>query len=373
MMMDSLKVNTGNVSLLDDLDILGSGNGSLVEEFPYWQLAMAVRVIIVVFILIPLIVFFSGSVLLTFMVNKSLIKPINMVHILLISELLILKLVFIIVALFVFPDAVRYCVCLEVINDIYFPLSAFNIAFVNVVLTCLSIVQFLIIKGKKRLVGWKVVSLLLSGSTIYSVVWGVAGYIINRIQRIQPICVSVCEGIPETTFSTYTLLLVGLIITVVLPCLVVIFIALLWTCVIFKKSYLGDDNQLNRRIISLPIIMPLVTIFASIFYFILREIFENILRQIVREYFANWVLFTNETLGHILEGASGFIYPVMLLYFHPQLRSLWYITLKYVPRKVFGKKMKRNSVHPEGDGMVGQRNMVTDGVGTTTTEKSFTS
>ena len=364
MMMDSLKVNMGNVSLLDDqiLDILGSGNSSLVEEFPYWKLAMAVRVIIVVFILIPLIIFFSGSVLFTFMVNKSLLKPINMVHILLISELFILKLVIIIVALFVFPDVVRYCICPEIINDIYFPLSAFNIAFVNVVLACLSIVQFLIIKGKKRLVGWKVVSLLLSGSTVYSMVWGVAGYIINRIQRIQPICVSVCEGIPETTFSTYTLLLVGLIITVVLPCLVVIFIALLWTCVIFKKSYIGDDNQLNRRIISLPIIMPLVTIFASIFYFILREIFENILRQIVQEYFANWVLISNELLGHILEGASGFIYPVMLLYFHPQLRSSWYITLKYVPRKVFGKKMKRNSVHPEDDGMVGKSTLMNDGV-----------
>ena len=172
--MESVLAATG-----DDLEISGSANSSLVEEFPYWQLAMAVRVMTTVFILIPLIVFFNGSVLLTFIVNKSLHKPVNVVHVFVISELFIVKLVTITVALFVLSEAVRYCNCLEFVDDIYFPLSAFNIVFINVVLTSLSIVQFLIIKGKNRLIGWKVISVLLSGSTVYSIVWGVAGYITN--------------------------------------------------------------------------------------------------------------------------------------------------------------------------------------------------
>ena len=334
-----------------DLDAaLGSGNSSLIEDFPYWRLAMAIRLVVVVVIFIPIMVFFGTTVLFTFLSNKSLINPVNIVHMLLTAQLFFLKFTILVVAVILFPDAIRYCVCIEAIIDVYFSLTAFSITFVNIVLTCLAIIQLLIMKGKKKLIVYKVVGVLMSLSMLYSVAWAMVSLTINRVQGTQLLCTSLCMGLIESTFTAYTLLLVGLIIFVISPCLVIIFIAFLWSYIIFKKSYIGNDNQLNRRILSLPLIMPLVTVVASILYFIVRELFENILKSTVTSFFPNWVLLSNEILGYLLEGTSGFIYPVLLLYVHPQLRSSWCETLNYIPgalnKKLFGKLKANNQVHP---------------------------
>lgn len=166
-----------------DLDAaLGSGNSSLIEEFPYWRLAMAIRLVVVVVIFIPIMVFFGTTVLFTFLSNKSLINPVNIVHMLLTAQLFFLKFTILVVAVILFPDAIRYCVCIEAINDVYFSLTAFSITFVNVMLTCLAIIQLLIMKGKKKLIVYKVVGVLMSLSMLYSVVWAMVALTINRVQ-----------------------------------------------------------------------------------------------------------------------------------------------------------------------------------------------
>lgn len=80
----------------------------------------------------------------------------------LIVELFLDKQFLIIVGLFVYPDIVRFCIC-PMWFEFFFYISCttFNIAFVNVMLTSLSILQLLFIKGKKKLISWKVVGTLL--------------------------------------------------------------------------------------------------------------------------------------------------------------------------------------------------------------------
>ena len=113
-----------NVSVFDDLDQnYSSGNGSIFEdheEFPYWQLAVAVRVLLVVFMMLPINVFLNISVLATFFTDKSLLKPINMIHIVLVGELFIVKTATITGTMILFPNAIRYCDCIDLINNIYF-------------------------------------------------------------------------------------------------------------------------------------------------------------------------------------------------------------------------------------------------------------
>ena len=340
-----------NVSTFTDQEIPTSLNNSVGEEFPYWQLATALRMIDVVVVIIPIIIFLNCSVLFTFIVNKALHKPLNLVHVTVITELFLTKLAIVIGALFLLPDAIRYCICIaEVLNEVYFSLSAFNIAFVSVQLTCLSVIQFLYIKGKKKLVGWKVVGALVTGSTIYSLFLGTATFVNIRFQGIPLFCISLCTGVRLATFASYRFMLISLLFVVILPCLVIIFISLIWTCLIFKKSYIGGDNQLNRRMISLPVIMPLVTVSATVLYFIARELLQNILRRFVTSFYPNWVLVGQDLLGGIIEGISGFIYPAVLLYFHPQLRSSWKTMLKGLPgiigKRCFGKK-RNTAVYPE--------------------------
>ena len=313
-------------------------------EFPYWQPVMALRIIVVVFLVIPLTLFLSGSVILTFMVTKALHRPVNLVHVSLLTELLLVKFAVQILGLFVFPDAVRYCICLEIINDFYVPFTAFNIAFVSVMFTCLSVVQFLIVKGQKKLVIWKVVGVLVAGSTIYSLLWAFASYLSYKLQGTMLLCTSLCTGVPGSTFSIYTFMLVGLIAAVLVPCLLVTFSTLLWSCVIFKKTYIGGSGQLNRRIVSLPAIMPLVTVFTSVLYFILRELIQMVLRRFVTRYYPNWVIVGGELVGYFLEGASGFIYPIILLYIHPQLQSAWKSMLKHIPAVLYRKCLRKSNI-----------------------------
>ena len=348
--MESGFVGGWNLTSVGNQEISASGNISMEEEFPYWQLAMAVRIIVVVFIFIPLIVFFSCSVFFAFVVKKDLHRPLNVVHMSLIVELLLVKLSFIITSFFVSPGIVRYCICPMWLEILYFSSSVFNIAFVNVMLTCLSILQLIYIKGKKQLVGWRVVLALVTGSTIYSILWGIGVELGLSLRTVHNFCVSLCDGIRLSLFNGYFFSIVTASFLVILPCLIIILIALLWSCFIFKKSYIGSDSQLNRRIISLPVIMPLVSILASVLFFIFRRLLQSILRLTATSHYPNFVLLSNEFLSYVLEGASAFIYPIVLLYIHPQLRSSWKAMLKELPgmikRKCFGKK-RSNVVHTE--------------------------
>ena len=308
------------------------------------------RIIVFVFFFIPLIVFLNCSVFLAFLVKKELRRPLNLVHMSLIVELFLVKLFLIIVGLFVYPDIVRFCICPMWFEFFYFSFTIFNIAFINVMLTSLSILQLLFIKGKKW-IGWKVVGAIVTGSTTYSVSWTLGVQLGLNLRSVHNFCLSFCDDAPLDEDSVYSLSLMIANYTVILPCLAVIFFALIWTCIIFKKIFIGNDSQLNRRIISLPIIMPLVTILASTLYIILRGLSQRVLELTVTSHYPNFVLLSNEFLSYILEGVGAIIYLAVLLYIHPQLRSSWIAMLKELPgvlkRKCFGKKRSNIIVHSE--------------------------
>ena len=334
-------------------EFFAPGNSTVGEEFPYWRLAMAVRVIMFVFFIVPLAIFFNTSILLTFIVTKKLHRPINLMHIALIIELFLVKYVGNIMATFTFPNQVRFCICWNLPSEIYLSLVTFNIAFLGVLLTCLSVAQLLIIRGKKKLITWKVIGVLIMMSTMYNTVLAVLSFFSNRLQNTPLLCASLCTETPSLMLNNFSLFLVALIVVVLLPCLVVTFIALLWSCLIFKSSYIGDDDQLTRRIVSLPAIMPVLTLFTTILFFVLQQLGARLLRQIVTSFYPNWVIFLGEIQAYLFEGVSGFIYPVVLLYFNPKLRLAWKVMLKRARealcKKCAVKKKERRStqVHPE--------------------------
>ena len=167
--------------------------------------------------------------------------------------------------------------CINDFNQIYSSVVVFSIVCVNMLLTCLSVVQFLIIKGKMKPMGWKFVAPLVTVSIFYSLLWAIATYLYNKFQQVQFICAQLCQGAPVAVASlTYRNIFgISILVVVVLPCINTIFLTLMWSCCIFKKRYIGDDNQLTRRIISLPVIMPAATIFASVFYFILHDAIQS--------------------------------------------------------------------------------------------------
>jgi hypothetical protein len=93
--------------------------------------------------------------------------------------------------------------------------------------------------------------------------------------------------------------------------------------VIFKKRYIGGNDQLNKRILSIPLIMPIVIIATNGFAgFIIRaitsEIFLHLPLGAFRRY---WVGFIQLEFTFVLDAFSGFFYPLLLLYLMPPLRQ----------------------------------------------------
>lgn len=60
-----------------------------------------------------------------------------------------------------------------------------------------------------------------------------------------------------------------------IPSLITVVITATWSCVIFKKSYTGGNDQLNRRILSIPFVMPAVVIVTNLFSTILFRTLTN--------------------------------------------------------------------------------------------------
>ena len=79
---------------------------------------------------------------------------------------------------------------------------------------------------------------------------------------------SACPGARPESGSGFgvfaTILFSFIIVSSFIPSLVILFITSTLSCAVFKHYYTGGDDQLNRRILSLPIVMPLVIIASTV-------------------------------------------------------------------------------------------------------------
>ena len=121
--------------------------------------------------------------------------------------------------------------------------------------------QFAVVLGKKKHVNLKVacgVIVLCVGIGLIAVTSSV-----EKVYKSEEkvICYdSYCpDSRPETgAAGDLVKIVVPILFISYVPSLIVVIITSTWSCVIFKKYYTGGDNQLNRRMLSLPFIMPLV-------------------------------------------------------------------------------------------------------------------
>ena len=176
---------------------------------------------------------------------------------------------------------------------------------------------------------------------------------IHKTTGSQYLCETLCSGAEATTLSTYTVILIVISVFILVPCFGVIFAMVIWSCIVFKKSYVGGNNELSRRIISLPIIIPQYIILSSALICTLRETSEIILKATVTDFFANWVIIIDRVLSALFEG-GGLFYLVILLYIHPQLREAWKETIVTLFKKTCFKEFKTSRVHPQNEAVANQ-------------------
>lgn len=70
-------------------------------------------------------------------------------------------------------------------------------------------------------------------------------------------------------YSAGTIITTSIFVFCWLPSLMMLLISTTWSCITFKMYYTGGNNQLNRRLISLPIILPASFILNTLFNIVL--------------------------------------------------------------------------------------------------------
>lgn len=313
------------------LNVTGNatGNGSEIPfvwpEFPYWKSTVTITYILMLGFLIfpPLLLNLSLFVALVF--NKAIRnQPLSIIHG---TELLVVGLnrVFIgIIASNFLPPAIRFCVCSELINLVWFFFQAFILVFSPVVFAILGILQLLVILGKKKVVTRLSVAILVGLGAVYSVAFSSInlGYLI--ISNTRTICSRLCGISGTDTLTNYNVFFLTYGVMVLLPCLAIVIVASMWSCIIFKKSYIGNDKQLNRRLISLPLVIPISVVSITLLVYLLRDIGVRILLiSSVGIFFPQWAIFASGLITFIEEFTGGLFYPLVLMFTHPQLRRAW--------------------------------------------------
>ena len=135
-------------------------------------------------------------------------------------------------------------------------------------------------------------------------------------------------------------------VTVWVPSSSILVATTVWSCAIVKKNYAGRNNGLNRRIVAMPLVMPVVVSLISITTFASYRVVDFITLQTLSSnaFSRNW----NASFGAIVvivnEIASGLSYPCLILFLNPKLWESWKkLTLFWKKSQVTPEQSNDNS------------------------------
>ena len=242
------------------------------------------------------------------------------------------------------PPAIRFCDCSIVSSSISFYINLFGVCYQPCMFVGLAVFQLLILKRKKRFVNYKTVGVTLFTITAVAIVLPLIfiGIAIKDGDTVLCDTSRGCFGLDSArligiTSSFYSIVWV--------PSFSLLLAATIWSCVIFKKDYAGDDSELNRRIIAMPLIMPLIITLNSITMLNLFQILTFISLRISPStpFIDNWIASVRFVIALLNEIASGTSYPCLILFLNPKLWKSW--------KKIFKLSVrfwKNNQVSPSG-------------------------
>lgn len=126
----------------------------------------------------------------------------------------------------------------------------------------------------------------------------------------------------EVSISILSTVIIALTICGYIPCIAVVIVTSTWSCVIFKKYYTGEHYQLNHRMLSLPVIMPLALVASTVLEIIGIHLTTQILLNLLslNVYFGNWILFVLALVLIPVRFLNRIFYPLVLVYTHCELR-----------------------------------------------------
>ena len=220
------------------------------------------------------------------------------------------------------PSVHRYCICSDVIGTTFAGLLVFFTIYRPVMFACLGALQLFVILGKKQFLKIKVACGMIAACIGASFVISVLALSTVYKSNEKPICNNCfCPGYrPESSFGVTAWLSVITTVLSLLPSLVTVAVTSLWSCTVFKQYYTGGDDQLNRRMLSLPFIMPLTILASSILEVGLVMFAGRFLLSLsLGEYFPHWSVAVHLQIGALSRLLTRLIYPLLLTCTHTSL------------------------------------------------------
>ena len=304
-----------NTSLDDD---------SAQLEFPQWRVLLSLIVLGYWLLSVLPTIAMSSSVLVA-MKNNPLNKSLTMIHVYVLTTNTLVRVCSAVAIATYAPSVLQFCICSTTAGSISFYLHIYNVCYQPLALVILAVFQLLIIKGKKMLVNCRSVGLLLIVITALAMLISLSFTIVRLRDGDTFLCAGVCPGIP----TSHVLLLFASYVAVLwIPSLSMIVTVTVWSCAIFKRSYAGRDSGLNRRIISVPLIMPTIIMLTTISTFGFLRVADQISTLSADSYIHNWTVSVKFVVLLVNEISSGFSYPCLILFLNPKLLESWRILLQ---------------------------------------------
>ena len=305
---------------MEDITLLYNGS----DEFPYWRPVLAVD-------LFGYISFSFGSIFLLNIpllvalckISKKYLKALNMFHIFLVTATIVEDILRLTLRILLLPGVYRVCSCDGVAATLYFIVVAFFLVYRCSMFSCLGILQLLVVVGKKKLANLKVTlgMIFLSISIGLLIDAAIARDLYRTRERV--FCYDAYCPDHRSDAGISNLLVIFLVVSLgaYLPSIAVVITTSTWSCVIFKRYYTGGDDQLNRRMLSLPFIMPLANSASSVVeVFSIQIVAEILLKLPLGIYYAHWIAFAQTLVFLLMRFLSRIIYPLVLIYTHTELR-----------------------------------------------------
>ena len=308
---------------MENITYVSQENVTSLPQFPFWRETLSVLIITIIVIQLS-VAATDLTLLVTMLRTKKLRHALNFIHISILVSQMTSRVFFVVGFLIYFPPAWQDCNCSVFVNIFGYSLYIFITVYEPVAFAFLSCLHLLQVKGKKRLT--KIAVIFICISAAYSALFAIEFVAFQAKSGFSEelVCDQVCNiDQQEQTLSSsaaFIPVFLSFIPLAWIPSLITVIVTTTYmACVVFKKSYTGGDDKLSKRILSIPLVMPIVIIATNLFagYFtrvVISFIFVRLPLGAFRRY---WVIFLQFEVTFFLEGFSGFFYVILLLYLMP--------------------------------------------------------
>ena len=303
-------------------------------EFPLWRPLVAVKLSLYWGVLLPITLFFNISLFVALLRSTMKHKPLLVLYGSLLLGLCVDKLLACLDESVTSPSSIGYCVCIDLALILLSLPKVFFVVYSAVVVTCQSVLQLLIMKGRQ---GWQdstkrsIACLIISAAV--ATFWTVCFFIGNMLSKFPNFCHSFCQVSQSTNhafvssadISTYVVI-VYLIITLI-PAFVVTVTTSTLAFLSFKKKFMATsekDAAFSRKMFLLPVLMVILLFCNNLLSYLVIVLVNNALdRASLGPFFGNWANLLSTLLYLVLDILHALSYPLVLLFLYARLRKTW--------------------------------------------------